>query len=88
MDFYKNITPKLIAEIEKATGLIFIKDDVAEGNVCYANSAALRPEFKSTFTEKDLKHYIMGLTQKQNTQKITLPEDAKTFWKIVGFENS
>ena len=88
MDFYKNITPKLIAQIEKATGLIFIKDGVAEGNVCYANNAALRPEFKSSFRKSDVEDYIMGLFQLHNTQKITLPKDASTFWKIARFKNS
>jgi len=88
MNLYKAITPKLIAQIEKATGLIFIKDNVAEGNVCYANNVALRPEFKSSFRKFDVENYIMGLYKLQNTQKITLPKDATTFWEIARFKNS
>jgi len=61
-------------------GLTFISDESSKGNVCFANDATLRPDFKTTFTEKDLKHYILGLPQ---TQNITLPKDAATFWEIV-----
>jgi hypothetical protein len=78
-----NIILKLISRFEKATGLIFINENEAEGNVCYANDAVLRSEYKTTFTEKDIKNYILGLSQTQNTQNITLPKDAETFWEIV-----
>jgi hypothetical protein len=81
MNLPKSIAPKLISQFEKATGLTFINDDKAEGNVCYANNSKLRPEFKSTFRKKDIKNYILGLQQSQN---ITVPHDADTFWKIVG----
>ncbi len=75
------MTLKLISQLEKATGLTLVNDDETEGNVCFANDTALRPAFKTTFTEKDIKNYILGLTQSQN---ITVPKDAENFWKIAG----
>ena len=84
MKLSKTITPKLISQFEKATELTFINENEVAGNVCYANDATLRPDFKTTFTEKDLKHYILGLPQ---TQNLTLPKDAATFWKTIDLCN-
>jgi len=59
MNFIKPLTPKLITQFEKATSLTFIKDDVPEGNVCYADNPDLRPEFKSSFRPSDVENYIL-----------------------------
>jgi len=78
-----NITPNLIAQFEKATGLTFLSDDTPEGNVCFANNPDLRSEFKSTFRKIDIENYIFGLSQSQNIRDIAMPKDAQPFWKIV-----
>jgi hypothetical protein len=80
MNLPKAITPKLISQFEKATGLAFVSDESSKGNVCFADNPNLRPEFKSTFRKADIKNYVLGLPQKQH---ISLPKDADTFWKIV-----
>jgi len=85
MSVSQNITPQIIVQFERVTGLTFISDDTSEGNVCFANNPELRPEFKSTFRKSDIKNYLLGLSQSKKKQKITLPKDAQTFWKIVGF---
>lgn len=77
------ITLKLITQFEKATGLAFISDNTSEGNVCFANNIELRSEFKSTFRKNDIENYLLGLSQSQNIQELTLPQDADTFWEIV-----
>ena len=76
------VTSELINLFEKATGLTFINENEANGNVCFANNPELRPDFKTTFTIKDIKNYLLGL---KKTQNITGPNDAEAFWKIVGF---
>jgi len=83
MNLPKAITPKLISQFEKATGLTFINDNTTKGNVCFAENADLRPEFKSTFRKADIENYILGLPQTQNTQNITFPKDVKIFWEVV-----
>jgi len=80
MNLPKSITPKLISQLEKATGLTFVSDEASKGNVCFADNPNLRPEFKSTFRKADIENYLLGLAHSQNIIEI---KDAETFWKIV-----
>jgi len=78
MNHYNTISPKLISRFEKATGLTFIDENEANGDVCFANNPDLRSDFKTTFTKRDIKKYILGLSKRKN---IIVPKDAKSFWK-------
>jgi len=79
MSHILSITPKLIAQFEKATGLTFVSDDSSDGEVCFANNADLRSEFKSIFRKSDIENYLLGLSKSQNIRDLTLPKDAETF---------
>jgi len=82
------ITPKIIAQFEEATSLTFIKDNVSEGNVCYADNPDLRPDYKTTFRKIDVENCILGLTQSQKNGDLIVPKDAETFWEIVDLGKS
>lgn len=83
MSFPTLITPKLIAQFEKATGLTFISDETLKGNVCFADNPELRTEFKTTFRKSDIENYLLGLSQSEKLQDLTLPKDANLFWELV-----
>ena len=56
------------------------------GNVCFAQSPELRPEYRETFTLKDLIGYLYGLVYSRSKKEINLT-DAKMFWELVKIGN-
>lgn len=55
-----NLNPKILLDIEKRLNLTFLPEK-EEGNVCMANSAEVRPDFRTTFTPLDLLDYIYAV---------------------------
>ena len=67
----------------------------SEGRVCFAESAELRPEFRTFFTTQDLKYYILGAVSKNDVEEtgktkssgfeicIPYPAHADEFWNIL-----
>lgn len=55
------LNPEIIKLFTASLGLTFASQKEHEGNVCLANSHEVRPEFKETFTSKNLFDYILSL---------------------------
>ena len=82
-------------QIGKSLGLTCIPENEAEGNVCMANNAEVRPEFKQSFAPIDLLDYIYAVLHspkyrekykeflKIDFPRVPFPADAVEFWKLV-----
>lgn len=65
--------------------------DNHQSNVCFANNNALRPEFRSYFSSKDLQYYIYAVQHSSISEKqqgpdftrIPYPRDASAFWALA-----
>nr|WP_315196596.1 type ISP restriction/modification enzyme [uncultured Flavobacterium sp.] len=87
--------PEIIKLFTDSLGLTFINQKEQEGNVCLANSQELRPEYKETFTSKDLLDYLYAISHsstyreknienlKIDSQNIPVQTDKIKFWKLV-----
>ncbi|MFB9109845.1 hypothetical protein [Flavobacterium gyeonganense] len=56
------------------------------GNVCFANSIELRPEFRQNFTAVELLDYVYAFAHSsfyKKSKKITMTSEADIFWKMV-----
>ena len=88
-------SPEIIRLFETSLGLTFISQKDHEGNVCLAGSHEVRPEFKETFTQKDLLDYIYAIFHSSlyrekhkgnleiDYQNIPIQADKDKFWKLV-----
>lgn len=89
------LNPEIIKLFTASLGLTFASQKEHEGNVCLANSHEVRPEFKETFTSKNLFDYIYAIFHssvfreklKENLQidfpYIPIQTDKTKFWKLV-----
>ncbi|WP_163406996.1 hypothetical protein [Flavobacterium ajazii] len=67
------------------SGLLFLFEK-EPGNVCFANSDELRPEFRQSFTIIDMLDYMYAFVHSsyyKEFQKIVIPSEAHSFWKLV-----
>lgn len=65
--------------------LLFSSEKEA-GNVCFANSSELRPEFRQTFTATELLDYVYAFAHTsyyKEFQKVAIASEADIFWKLV-----
>lgn len=56
------------------------------GNVCFANSGELRPEFRQNFKATELLDYVYAFAHSsfyKEFQKIAIPSEADSFWKLA-----
>ena len=79
---------ELAEKISKALGLMYRNQIKSEGNVCFANSDELRPEFKEFFTSADLSNYEYAVSHSEKKYKEILVhesilKDRLIFWKLV-----
>lgn len=56
-----NLNPEIVKQIEDRLGLTFTNEKEIEGEVCFANSDEVRPEFKQSFAPIDLLDYIYAV---------------------------
>lgn len=66
-------------------GLLFSSEKEA-GNVCFATSSELRPEFRQSFMAIELLDYIYAFVHSsfyKEFQKIPITSEADIFWKLV-----
>ena len=92
------LNPKLITKIEEILQLSFIDKEETEGNLCMAQSEEIRPDFRESFTLKDLLNYILGFSHSEEHQQklplfpekgvfaVPLPQDSEEFWKMTAKE--
>ena len=90
-----NLNSEIVTHMAVLLGLFFVSEKESEGNVCMANNAEVRPEFRQTFAPIDILDYIYAVLHsskyraqykeflKIDSPKIPYPKDSKTFWKLV-----
>jgi hypothetical protein len=67
----------LIKHIEQTFGLLY-SNETSTNNLCFASeNAILKDEFKISFTDEDIKHFL-----KVNTNN-ELPSSVEEFWLAV-----
>lgn len=79
---------EIIREIEVRIKIPFDDDNYASGEVCFANSNEVRPEFRQNFSALDVQNYIRAVLFNQKKAlilpvKIPYPKDVSTFWELV-----
>lgn len=86
---------EIIKLFETNLGLTFIIQKEEEGNVCLANNSEVRPEFKETFTSRDLFDYFYAILHSsaygekwnENSETsfndIPIQTDNAKFWELV-----
>ncbi|MCG2460690.1 hypothetical protein K8352_08020 [Flavobacteriaceae bacterium F89] len=79
-------SPDIANIISQRLGIVFLWDPGQEmepiGNVCFAQSPEIRPEYKESFSLGDLIGYLNGLVYSQTKQEM-YPTDANSFWTLV-----
>lgn len=92
-----NLNPEIVNQIATHLSLSFTneKEIPSEGEVCFANSPEVRPEFRQTFAPIDILDYIYAVLHsptyrekykeflKIDFPRVPYPKDAATFWKLV-----
>lgn len=72
-----NLNPEIVKQIADSLGLTFTNEKETEGEVCFANSEEVRPEFRQSFAPIDLLDYIYAVLHSP-----TYREKYKEFLKI------
>ncbi|TRX16097.1 type ISP restriction/modification enzyme [Flavobacterium franklandianum] len=72
-----NLNPEIVKQIAAGLGLSFTNEKETEGEVCFANSNELRPEFRQSFAPIDLLDYIYAVLHSPSYR-----EKYKEFLKI------
>lgn len=91
-----NLNSEIINQIAKNLNLTFTNEkETTEGEVCFANSEEVRPEFRLTFAPIDILDYIYAVLHspayrekykeflKIDFPRVPYPKDANTFWQLV-----
>jgi predicted helicase len=90
-----NLNPEIVKQIAEGLGLTFTNEKETEGEVCFANSNELRPEFIQSFAPIDLLDYIYAVLHspsyrekykeflKIDFPRVPYPTDAQTYWQLV-----
>jgi hypothetical protein len=87
----KKLNNHSIKQIEDHLNLTFVSDNDTMGNVCFANSNEMRPEFRQTFTIIDVLDYCYAILHSETFDEfsrnedigIPITSDSKIFWKLV-----
>lgn len=91
-----NLNSEIVNQIAKKLNLTFTNEkETTEGEVCFANSEEVRPEFRLTFAPIDILDYIYAVLHspayrekykeflKIDFPRVPYPKDANTFWQLV-----
>jgi predicted helicase len=90
-----NLNPIIIKQIASNLELTFTLEKEPESEVCFANSAELRPEYRQSFAPIDLLDYIYAVLHsptyrekykeflKIDFPRVPYPKDAIIFWQLV-----
>ena len=79
------INKDMVKHFANHLGLLFLKEKEA-GNVCFANSEEVRPEYRQSFRLMDFLDYIYAFMHSlvyKETQKIIISSESVVFWKLV-----
>ncbi|RYE56979.1 MAG: hypothetical protein EOP48_06810 [Sphingobacteriales bacterium] len=90
-----NLNPEILKQIAEGLGLEFVPEKETVGEVCFTNSANMRPEFRNRFAPIDLLDYIYAVLHspsyrekykeflKIDFPRVPYPTDADEFWQLV-----
>jgi predicted helicase len=90
-----NLNLEIVDQIAKGLGLTFTSEKRKEGEVCFAESGEVMPEYRQTFAPIDLLDYIYAMLHsptyretykeflKIDFPRVPYPTDAEAFWKLV-----
>jgi hypothetical protein len=79
------INKDVVKHFTNHLGLLFLKEQES-GNICFANSDEVRPEYRQSFRLIDFLDYIYAFMHSlvyQESQKIIIPSESVVFWKLV-----
>lgn len=90
-----NLDPEYISNIEKELKLTYVPEKEETGNICMANNAEVRDEYKDVFDAKDLLNYRYALLHSPRYRKpynasleidspqMYYPKDQNRFWEVI-----
>lgn len=94
-----NLNLEIVNQIAKRLGLTFVPEPSTQGEgsgeVCFAESGEVMPEYRQSFTPIDLLDYFYAVLHspgyretykdflKIDFPRIPYPTDSETFWKLV-----
>ena len=85
----------VLQKVADKLGLLFSNSTEFRGNVCFANSPEVRPDFREIFTAIDLQNCIYAILHSAESKLINpksieinllcdlIPTDTIKFWKLV-----
>jgi hypothetical protein len=83
---------EMVRKLGDILGLHFLSQKSERGNVCFADSVEVRPQFRETFTSIDFLDYVCAILlsgshaepkQSNNTHFIYRTEYTSRFWEMV-----
>lgn len=85
--FTLKLSPSFIQLMSIKLDLAYVGEEEQEGNLCFANHSAMRPEFRLSFSKMDIIHYIKALIPKDyieiKADKIPFPTSDLKFWETI-----
>jgi len=84
------VNTEVIKKFSDHLGLLLLEEQES-GNVCFANSSEVRPEYRQSFRLIDLLDYIYAFghsTVFKESQKLMLTSETDLFWKLVKIGSS
>ena len=89
-----NFPLRIVSQISRQIGMIFISQEESGGNVCLANSEEVRPEYRTTFSSVDLLNYFYAVFHSSYCRAygrevfielsgLPYPKGAEHFWRLA-----
>jgi hypothetical protein len=79
------INKDILKRFSNHLGLLFLEEQES-GNICFANSDEVRPEYRQSFRLIDFLDYTYAFMHSlvyQESQKIIISSESVVFWKLV-----
>lgn len=80
------IDSEIIHIIENCLGLIFMKEEEPETNLCFANSSEVRSEYRQGFRLIDLLDYVFTFVHSSKYREslnVVMVSESDLFWSLV-----
>lgn len=91
----KSLNLEIVKKIEKDLDLVFVPENETYSNVCFANNAEVRDDYKNTFSLIDVLDYSYAILHssiyrekykaflKIDFSQVAYPKNTATFWQLV-----
>lgn len=80
------INKDILKRFSNHLGLLLFLEEQESGNICFANSDEVRPEYRQSFRLIDFLDYTYAFMHSlvyQESQKIIISSESVVFWKLV-----